>query len=259
MVKRLFLVFLVMISVSFAAVTLNYPTEVTIDDSLFLGKIAPDQLLELRFSRETGPSGTDKSIFWEVISIPDNLVVNNTLDGNEIVAWIRVPSDIRGLYSFDITAQGPLGNLTIEDQTKEIVIEVTEDVYEINYDNYFATKAGEVLEVPIIITSSSIAREELSLIESEGIPLKWVAFDKIKFEGVGEKQVIAEIIPNEEGIYETKLKLGRKSSSFVNLMEIDLRVYPTIKSKLRAFGEGFSISPIIMQPFYSFLSLFGLA
>ena len=257
MKKRTLLLFLILLSIGLSAVTMNYPVQESIEDSIFLGKIAPDQLLELRFSRETGPSGTDKAVFWETVLIPDNIFVNKTLDGNEIVAWIRAPSDMRGIYSFNITAQGDI--LYIIPQSKEISIEVTEDVYEITYEDYFSTKAGESLEIPISIKSFSIANEELMLTDSEGIPLKWMDIDKVHFDGIGEKQTMLKIIPNEEGLYKIKLKIGRKSSSYINLIKIDLRVYPTVKSKLRAFGEGFSISPIIMQPFYSFLSLFGLA
>ena len=256
MEKKAVVLFLVMLSIGLSAVTLNYPVQESIDESIFLGKIAPGQFLELRFSRETGPQGTDRAVFWERTLIPEELIVNNTLAGNEIITWIKIPNDIRGKYSFNLTMQGDI--LYIKPQSKEIILEITEDVYFLEYEKDFSSYAGEELIIPMKIKSESIAMETLFLKDIEAMPLKWVEVENIKFEGIGEKEMVIKITPNEEGLYKTKLKIGRESNSYINLMEINLRVYPTIKSKLRAFGEGFSISPMIMQPFYSFLSLFGL-
>ena len=238
-----------------AEVTLMQPVQKTINDNLYLGKIAPGQKLKLVFSRETGPEGNKKAIFWEKALIPSELLINQTMEGSKIIAWIKAPENVRGNYSFNATLQSDL--LYIMPETKQITMDVTENVYEMSYEKAFNSRAGVPIQIPITIKSSSIADEQLKLVSSQNFPLKWAEFPSITFHGKETKQAMLELKPTEEGKYNITLKIGRKSSKLINLININLRTYPTIKSKLKAFEEGFSITPIIMQPFYSFLSLMG--
>ena len=52
--------------------------------------------------------------------------------------------------------------------------------------------------------------------------------------------------------------IGRKSSNEFDRKEITVWAKPTFNSKLKAFSEGFSIIPVIMQPIYSIFSIIGL-
>jgi len=255
MIKKLLIIFLILSSMTLAEVTLIQPVKKTISNNLYLGQIAPGQELKLVFSRETGPDGNKKAIFWEKALIPKKILINQTMEGDKIISWIRAPENIRGNYTFNITLQGDL--LYIMPETKQLTMQVTENVYELTYQKSFTSKAGETIQIPITIKSNSIAKEELKLTSSQNFPLKWTEFPKTIFQGKGTKQVMLKLKPTEEGDYNITLKIGRKSSNLINLINIKLRTYPTIKSKLKAFEEGFSITPIIMQPFYSFLSLIG--
>jgi len=255
MKKKFLFIFLILLSIGLSEVTLISPVQKTISNSIYLGKIAPSQELKLVFSREIGPGGKAKAIFWEKAVLPNSLFLNETLQGDTITAWIKMPEEIRGNYTFNVTLQGDI--LYLKPETKQITVDVTENVYNIKYETSFHSKTGKAIIVPVTITSESIADETLFLESTENFPMKWVNFPETTFNGKETKQIQLKLKPAQEGYYKIQLKIGRKSSNLINVMSFNLRTMPTIKSKLEAFGEGFSVTPIIMQPFYSFLSLLG--
>ncbi len=255
MAKKILIALLLVIAVGFSDLTILQPAHKTLGNNLYLGKIAPGQQLKLVFSRETGPEGNAKAIFWEKILIPKQILLNESLEGDKIIAWVKIPLTMRGNYTFNATAQGDL--LYIIPETHQLTIDATENVYRFSCPKNFESKASQPITIPVEVKSNSIADDEIKLVGSENFPLKWAQFPATTIKAGETKKIMLKLNPSEEGNYKIILKIGRKSSNLINLINIHLKTRPTIKSKLFSFQEGFSITPIIMQPFYSFLSLIG--
>ncbi len=255
MTKKILIALLLLIAIGFSDLTVIQPVHKALNNNLYLGKIAPGQQLKLVFSREIGPEGNAKAIFWEKVLIPKQILLNESLEGDTITAWIKIPLSMRGNYTFNATAQGDL--LYIKPETHQITIDVTENTYTLSCPENFESKASQPITIPIEIKSNSIADDEIKLVGAENFPLKWIQFPETKIKAGETKKILVKFNPTEEGDYKITLKIGRRSSNLINLIRIHLKTRPTIKSKLLSFQEGFSITPIIMQPFYSFLSLIG--
>lgn len=258
---------LILTSVAIASAALTYPQSIMMDYGAYneqnvyylgefdLGKISPGQDLRLVFSRHTGPgnSESDASIFWE--SAEGN-EVSSFVKGMNLEAVHTIPPSVRGNYAFDLTLRGSkLG--TIAPHKIKFKLFITEDVYFFEYEKTHEMSAGTTKEITVKIRSESIASDVLNFRNSEGIPSSWIEQDNLVM-GPGEtKTVTMKITPNEEGMYNAKIKAGRLSSQITDTMPMEIRVKPTLSSKLKAFNEGFSIIPVIMQPFYSLMSLLG--
>ncbi len=252
--KKIILTLLLLVSISMAEVTILHPIEKTFNDSLYLGKISPGQELKLVFSRETGPNGNKKTIFWEKAVIPQQFLINETIEGNQITTWIKIPEQHpTGMLSFNVTLQNNI--LYIMPEQRQITMNVSKNLYSFSYPDSFSSKAGEKIEIPVEIISESIAEEKIRITDSINFPLKWTHMPEIKFNGKGKKTAMLTVNPSEEGDYNIALKLETSTGEEAGIIKIHLRTTPTISSKLKAFEEGFSVTPIIMQPFYSFLSL----
>ncbi|NYZ79664.1 hypothetical protein H0N95_00255, partial [Candidatus Micrarchaeota archaeon] len=220
-----------------------------------LGNVAPGQTLELVFSRNTGPGNTesDASIFWEKV---DGIGFTSSLNGMDIDVTYKIPAATRGNYALELTLEGSeVGTIAPHKMTLKMY--VTEDVYSFGYEPSLVMSAGTTEDVVVKITSMSAASDVINFRSTEGIPSGWINQNDVVI-GPGEtKMVTMKVTPNEEGMYNAKIKAGRSSSAIQDVLPLNVRVKPTLSSKLKAFGEGFSIIPVIMQPFYSLLSLLG--
>lgn len=261
------LALLILTSAAFASATMTYPREIAMDYGSYndqnvyylgefdLGNVAPGQTLELVFSRNTGPGNTesDASIFWEKA---EGTGVTSSLDGLDLGVKHVIPASARGYYAFDLTLEGSEVG-TIAPHRMTIKTYVTEDVYSFEYERIHVMSAGTTKDVIVKITSSSAASETITFQSADGIPSGWVKQDDVRMGPLETKTITMKVTPNEEGLYDAKIKAGRASSSVQDVLPITVRVKPTLNSKLKAFGEGFSIIPVVMQPFYSLLSLLG--
>ncbi|MEM0372318.1 MAG: hypothetical protein QXO69_00530 [archaeon] len=263
------LALLVLASTALASATLTYPQSIFMDygtyndanqyylGSFDLGKVAPGQTLKLMFSRNTGPGNTESeaSIFWETA---EGEGISSQINGMELVATHVVPVTARGKYSFNVVLKGSeLGTIAPHFITFNVF--VTENIYSFKYENSHVMDAGATKTVEMKITSSSAASDTLMFRNVDGMPSGWLDQKDVVI-GPGETKTIAmKITPNEEGMYNANVRVTRKSSAVQDSVPLTLRVKPTVSSKLKAFSEGFSIIPVIMQPFYSLLSLLGMA
>jgi hypothetical protein len=269
--KYLVALVLLMATVSASAMLIS-PKQITMNmgnytpDNIYylgefdLGRIAPGQTLELVFTRNTGQNGTESSasIFWEKATAPAELMPQTEITATDLTMSLKIPEDKRGNLIFNVTLEGiEIG--TIAPHTMTLKLQVTESVFSYSYEQRHYLYAGEPEQIPLTITSSSAGKDTLIFSDIEGIPSGWLSNSPAQIAPFEQKQIMLTVIPNEEGYFEAKINVGRTSSSLKDTNPLVLRVYPTFQSKLRAFGEGFSIIPVLLQPLYSLLSMFGLA
>jgi len=248
--------FVLIMFTAFSTTTLVSPNNVVLTDGInFLGDVAPDQTIDLIFSRGTGVTGEQRAIFWYYAEL-NEAVAPSTIEGNEILLQVRIPTDNRGAYSFSVTMKGSEVGL-IEPETYDLRVNIKENVYDFTYTQNHTFYAAETENISVVIRSSSIADDNLIFEDTEGIPSGWITRGTIEILALSSKSVNLGVTPLEEGYYEAKINVGRESGNIVDPISFNMRVYPTLNSKLESFGEGFSIVPYILQPFYSLLSWLG--
>lgn len=263
--KQLIL-FIMLTSIALSSVTMIYPKELTVNYGHYdenqdyflgvheLGKVAPGQQISLVFSRNTGDNNTESpaSIYWE--SATGKNVISK-LSGNTIEAVFTAPEKL-GTYLFNITLKGnEIG--TIAPHIISFRIETSEDAYEYTFDRMHTMKAGESKEFIIVVKSNSVADDTILFEKAEGIPSGWIVINNIELKSGETKTTTATLTPNEEGHYSANLLIGKKSTAHLDEEEITVWAKPTFTSKMKSFNEGFSIIPVIMQPFYSIFSMIG--
>jgi hypothetical protein len=263
--------FILLIATVAASASLTYPQIINMNDGVLdtqqqvlymgtfdLGNAAPNQELTLIFSRNTGENGalSSASIFWQ--SAEGN--VDYSLSGSAITVTHRIP-EISGDYYFNVTLKGSdVGTITPHIITFKVFVK--KEIYTYDYTENHTVMAGVAKSFDLLIRSSSAAGETLSFRNSEGIPSSWITAgdsrNSIFIEPYGTRTVAVTLTPNEEGNFDANLFVLRESSNVRDSLPLNVRVKPTVQSKLRAFSEGFSIIPVVMQPFYSLLSMMGL-
>lgn len=267
--KKLFCLFFV-VSTVLATTTLNSPRQFTLtDSSVFndLGNVAPGQTLNLIFSRSTGLTGETRAIFWEtaIATLPDGSNVNSNLQGAEISLTIKIPENTQeGDYIFSVMMTGTDLRIIVP-ETYKFKVNVKKDVYSFAYEVNQKVNAGEPTAIVVRVTSSSSASDTFTITNTLGVPLGWFSRQNVYvpyYDGTGMQEptdYTLTITPFEEGYYPATLTLGKASGAPSYTLNINFRVLPTLKSKLKAYSEGFSLVPMILQPFYSLLSFFGIS
>lgn len=246
-------------SVALASVNLIYPAQLQLEKGTQaeLGKISPGQTLKLIFDRQTGGNFLWDRIMltppagWEKDDAP-----LTTRDVDSLTVFLRVAEDAAGDYSFVATARNDLGLRSPEEVTFKI--NVTKNVYSYSFAEGYFVEAGKTSLIPLRVRSESIAEDTLYFGKIAGLPAKWVTAEPLLIAPGAEKNTTISVTPIDEGFFRIDFAVSRNSSSIIDSAKAHLRVKPTLQSKLRAYGEGFSLVPIILQPFYALLSLFGL-
>lgn len=221
-----------------------------------LGKIAPGQNLKLIFSRNTSEYNTESeaSIFW---IRADGNDIHSSMSVHFIEASYEIPFNLRGEHKFNLTLRGSeVGTIAPHIITFKTFI--TENVYDFEFQKEHVLKAGETKEITMKIKSHSASADTLTFKNTEGIPSNWIKKTDVLIEPGETKIITIKANANEEGQYFAKLNVGRHSSQLHDSLEMNFRVKPTLSAKLKAFSEGFSIIPVVMQPFYSLISILGI-
>ncbi|MFH0986715.1 MAG: hypothetical protein V1911_01560 [Candidatus Micrarchaeota archaeon] len=261
------LALLLLAQAGFATITVISPVERVFSDGDFqvdnkliyhgvidFGTAAPGQSIVFVFSRNTGEEGL---IYWEKAVVSTDIVRESTLSGNEIELLAKMPENVRGEYYFNVTMEGvDIGTIVSEVFTGKIFIK--EDVFDFTIPEYIESDAGADKEFTMTVKSSSIAPDTIFIKNMDGIASKWITMQEFEIGPLEQKQITVEVTPNEEGLYNAKFNIGRASGPYIDQFSSKIRVYPTLKSKLGAFDEGFSIIPAILEPFYALLGMLGL-
>jgi hypothetical protein len=262
--------FVLVFSFAFASITLEYPikehfdsknaTKVaryvgdsTILSGKLLGNIAPGQTVTLEFSRETG-----SNFLWDNfnVTVPPNWEKKETLS-DKITVQITAPKDSIGLYDFNITATSSYEPGTIK--TPEILpfqIFVSNTSYVFEFPSQF----NAVIDYPntlfFKIKSNSLAKDTIKFSIS-GFPTKWVKEVSTTIKPLDEKTLFFSIYPMEQKTFSVLFMATHESGLSETIPGEIIVSSTTFQTKLKAMAEGFSLIPVILQPFYSLLSLFG--
>jgi hypothetical protein len=264
---------LMLCSLAAAAITITYPKSISITEvtqvstapdrpnvlqGVTLGDIAPGQALKLVISKQTGGT-TIKN--WQKMTVtpPQGWTKDDTVDPtrdiNDLTVMIYVPLTAEeGPYTIDLEASEMVGARTVE--SVPLTINVRKNVIAYGFAEGYHAEAGAG-EISLLVQSESLASDALTFKSVEGFPTKWISVPDLEFGPMEWKVLKFNVTPMEEGLYTIRFNIERQSGT-IDTPEMVLRVKPTLKSKFRAFGEGFSIVPAILQPFYSLLSFLGI-
>lgn len=271
-VLKYFVASLFFCSLVFASITLEYPVskhfdsrnavkiatyagDTTILRGEMLGDVSPGQTLALVFSRETGSNflwdkmQTDKPVFWnEKLSV-----------GDKITLTLNIPKDAAGTYDVNITGTSSYAPGTIK--TPEILpvqIQVINSTYESSFPSHFNAIIDYPNSLFFRVKSKSLAPDTITFTISE-FPARWAKEVKAAFKPLEEKNLFFAINPLDEKTREYSVAFAAaRESGITESTPSTITITPaSFSTKLRAMSEGFSLIPILLQPFYSLLSLFG--
>lgn len=223
-----------------------------------LGDIAPGQTLAMVFSTTSGGN-----FDWtqSVIVPPQGWEKEDAValerDVHTLTSYLYVPANAaEGTYSFDVQlSRGLEGIRTPEKVT--MTLNVKNSVFDYGFPAQYAAAAGKSA-LQFTVKSNSIGSDVLKILSLGGLPEKYTIQENAEIGPLEQKTVSLDVIPLDENIYTVTFNIGRESSGIVDTVDKELRIKPTIQSKLMLFGDGFSLVPVILQPFYSLLSIFGL-
>lgn len=274
MVKKIavLFVFIAFFSISFASMTLEYPAsrhfdsrnatkvaayagDTTLLKGEMLGDVSPGQTLKLVFSRETG-----SNFLWDKFQTNGPVFWNEKLSvGDKITLTLNVPKDAAGIYDVNITGESSYEPGTIK--TPEILpvqILVMNSTYAYSFPQHFSAIIDYPNSLFFRVKSNSLAADTITFSIS-GFPARWVKDLKVTLQPFAEKGLFFAINPLDEKTrdYSVAFQAALESGT-VEQFPLTIEVNPaSFQTKLRAMGEGFSLIPILLQPFYSLLSLFG--
>jgi len=272
MIKQLMALVLflgIFVSAGAASTYLSYPSELAFEETVFLdteahmkimeikylGMVSPGQIITLVFDRYAGGNFN-----WTeaIVDAPIwNTVEEIEASAHNITVELQVPTNTaEGKYNFRVNISNYLELRATE--SVGFQVEIKHDIYDFELPDETFANAGETTTLSMNIKSYSIAPETLTLGEFEGLPAEWSQKTELFVGPLEEKSTSFSIRPMQEGYYNLNFKLTRASSGVAETESFGLRVYPTIKAKFQAFGEGFGLVPILLQPFYSLLSWLGL-
>jgi uncharacterized membrane protein len=218
-----------------------------------LGNIAPGQKIILAIDRVTGTK-----FLWDNIDItaPEGWKKVGSKQVSTFNYEIDVPSDAaEGMYNITISARGDMQVLTPE--IVSLIIDVDKEVYMFEIDPDYQVYIDASNSVPFTVRSESIATESVKL-SIDGIPSSWVEEKRIVLAPGEKRKTFFVVNPKTEGVYPVQFKASLSSGEIVGSLDSQITVSPaTLASKLRVLNEGFSIVTVILQPFYSLLSLIG--
>jgi hypothetical protein len=223
-----------------------------------LGNIAPGQTLAMLFSTTSGGNYD-----WLQASIvpPQGWAKEDAVtlerDVHTLTAYLYVPADAaEGTYTFDVVASRGVEGIRTPERVS-ITLNVQNDVFEYGFPEGYVAIAGKS-ELQFTVKSNSVGADTLKILGLEGLPEKYTIQTEAEIRPLEERTIILDIKPSDEGVYPITFRIGRTTSPVIDTVQTELRVKPTLQSKLALFGEGFALVPIILQPFYSLLSLFGI-
>lgn len=265
------LAFVVLLSTAHSSITLEFPLaehfdsknatkiaayagDTAILSGKMLGDVAPGQTLKLVFSRETG-----SNFFWDKMQT-NNPEWNEKLSvGDKITLYLNIPKAASGIYSINITGTSSYDPGTIK--TPEILpiqIRATNGTYAYSFPEHFEAIMDYPNSLFFRVKSTSLAADTLTF-SILGFPASWAEPVKSDIEPFGEKTLFFKIDPMEERMRSYPISFScLRDSGPIDLIPATIGISPaTLITKFKAMSEGFSLIPVLLQPFYSLLSLFG--
>lgn len=261
-------IFPLFLTIVFAGIHLTFPVDTTYDfvektstqhgepnylAGNMIGSIAPGQTLKLVIDRKSG-----KTFYWDnlELTVPDGWKKTSSKDALFFTYETVVPRNAElGTYELTLSASGDIQVLTPEILT--ISVKVRDDVYSFKADSSYPVHIDTSNLVPFSIRSESLASDSIKL-SLEGIPSDWMGAKEIILSPNEERKTFFLVDPQTEGVYPVSFRAVSTLGAAGGTAPSELVVYPaSLKSKLEVLNEGFSIVTVVLQPFYSLLSLIG--
>jgi len=252
--------------------TMEYPIkkELPKDESTHIGKIAPGQEFKLLIHRDMDPG----RFSWEEAElrdressyqhIPRDILLEEALP-TKAIQRSQIPQ--KDYLLLEATAPIETGEHDLQlvvdsrfadSSIRNLTIEVDRHAYSFKTQNLSKT-AGKSSQIQSSIKSESIAVDRFTY-RPVSLPREWVA-DELEQKTIevipGEtKEFTLPIQINQEGRYTAVYQVTDSKERKITDQSSVVTVKPTIRSKLRGFGRGHSLTLPILQPFYSLLNLF---
>ena len=263
-------IFSLFLTLASASIHITYPKDVTYSEvakiskqsgepnylkNEKLGNIAPGQSFRITIDRASGTI-----FFWDNLdlAVPEGWKKVGSKYASEFVYEVTVPKEAAtGSYKIILSASGDIKVMT--QNVLNLTIDVRNDVYSFNiapkYDVFMDTSNS----LPFSIKSDSLATDTVYL-SLAGIASDWVASKSAVMAPNEERKSFFLVDPKNEGTYDITFNAVSSLEGAAGSADSKLVVQPTsLKSKLEVLNEGFSIVTVILQPFYSLLSLLGSA
>ncbi len=253
--------------------TMEYPVkkELPRDESTNIGKVAPGQRFKLlvrrdmdtgRFAWGEAELENIESTYYHVPrdklleeTLPLKTIQDKNIDTGETYIAIEATAPTQ---TGEHTLQLKLDSDYTDRATRELTLEVDRHAYTFKTQN-LSKNAGESAQIQSKIKSNSIAVENFTYTPIT-LPKQWVA-DQLEQKTIqvipGEtKEFTLPIQINQEGQYTAEYEVIDTTGREIEKQSSIVTVNPTLRSKLKGFGKGHSLTLPILQPFYSLLNLF---
>lgn len=219
-----------------------------------LGNIAPGQSFKLTVDRASG------TIFsWDNLdlSVPEGWKKAGSKFASEFIYEITVPKEAAGTYTLTLSASGDIKVMT--PNVLSLTVDVRNDVYSFEILPEYEVFMDTSNAVQFSLKSDSLAYDTIHL-SLEGVASEWVKDKSIEIAPNEERRTFFLVDPKNEGTYDVTFAVVSSLEGAAGSADSKLIVRPTsLKSKLTVLNEGFSIVTVVLQPFYSLLSLLGSA
>ena len=263
-------IFSLFLTLASASIHITYPKDVTYSEVVKvskqsgepnylknekLGNIAPGQSFRIAIDRASGTI-----FFWDNLdlTVPEGWKKVGSKYASEFVYEVTVPKETAtGSYKIMLSASGDIKVMT--QNMLNLTIDVRNDVYSFNILPKYEVFMDTSNLLPFSIKSDSLATDTVYLSLS-GIASDWVASKSAVMAPNEGRKSFFLMDPKNEGTYDITFNAVSGLEGAAGSADSKLVVHPTsLKSKLEVLNEGFSIVTVILQPFYSLLSLLGSA
>jgi hypothetical protein len=264
------IIFSLFLAIAAASIHMTYPKDVTYSDIAKasnqsgdpnylkqekLGNIAPGQSFRLVIDRYT-----ERDFVWDNmdVAIPEGWKKVGSKSASEFIYEINVPKETAiGPYKIILSASVEIKVMT--PNILNLTVDVRNDVYSFKVMPEYKVFMDTSNSVPFSVKSDSLATDIVYL-SLGGIASDWVSSKSVVIAPNEERKALFLVDPKNEGTYDITFTAVSSLEGAAGSADSKLVVQPTsLKSKLKVLNEGFSIVTVILQPFYSLLSLLGSA
>ncbi|MBS3060123.1 MAG: hypothetical protein J4432_01295 [DPANN group archaeon] len=239
---------LVLLSIGLSTLNLESPT---LYEGSSLWQIGPGQQTTLVFSRKFG----DQTFPWDALQldVPNGWQYSTSLQADTITASLKVGQKaVPGEYVIKATLLTNLG--TRMPESKDFKLTVTDKPYVVMIPAEIRAPAGRKTQVEFTIESRSISQDELMFDKISGLPSAWSSETRAVLEPGASQAMTFYITPEQEGLFEVEFRYQSASGDSRARKSIVI-VKPTLESTLKGFSQGVVLTPNVLQPFYSLISL----
>ena len=260
--KKILFLILFMISASFA-INLIEPvkTDVKNGDTIDLGEIGPGQTIAIRMDPKITEGGKYNEGGEYDIAIPKDLPKGWDGEQSKLyekplhVAITAAKDAPEGIYTAKITMHDTNED-KLEDITITVRIKITWDVLETSVSPAEITVGpGQPARYTVSITNKGTA-SDVFVVTSSGLK-RWQYKKEVYVPAkTTRKDVIYEIVENEEETYEPTITIVSKASDIIkDEQKVRFQVNTNLINDYKATNHGVMILPIFESIIYSFMGL----